>query len=85
MSFDPSEDEIIIEFEGVEVDRMEWNGACSPQGYSLSLSATATDSAENDDVFSWCLGWSSLELEVRNPGNPECSLFRVRQWHLRTG
>ena len=72
MSFDPSEDEIIIEFEGVEVDRVEWNGAYPvQQGYSLSLSATATDSAENDDVFSWCLGLVQFGAgEYGTPGTP---------------
>ena len=69
-SLSNSADEIVIEFDSVEIDRVEWSsGWTLPEARSTSLSDRAVDDELNDDPLRWC---ASVELygDGGNTGTP---------------
>ena len=70
-------DEIVLSFDGVELDRVEWWDPDWPDaaGTAMSLDAGAHDAALNDDPENWCEAMDPYGLgDLGSPGaaNPVC-------------
>lgn len=72
-------DQIILEFKGVEIDRVEWFEPMwnMPIGASLSLPPDKHNSADNNVFGHWCTAKTSMagagtDLGTPGSGNPEC-------------
>ena len=76
-------DEVILELDGVEIDRVEYTGANpwpDPTGKSINLDPNAYDETGNDAGTNWCVTPDNLAYQLESgdygtPGdlNPTCS------------
>ena len=82
-SLDDTVDEIVLSFEGVEVDRVEYDFSAGwpalIEGQAMMLDTAYTDHASNDDPASWCGSTTPLgaNLDFGTPGmdNDDCACF----------
>jgi hypothetical protein len=79
MSLSNSADSIAIVCDGVEIDRVTYDGgggfSIAP-GVSLSLDPEHIDASQNDRPGAWCAGTESYGTDLGTPGrrNPGCHL-----------
>ena len=77
MDLSNTEDEIIITFDGVEIDRVEYADPDWPDdaGVAMSLAIDAYDAALNDDFANWCNAsavYGAGDLGTPGYDNPTC-------------
>jgi len=77
MDLSNTEDEIIITFDGVEIDRVEYADPDWPDdaGVAMSLDIDSYDAGLNDDFDNWCNALAAYGLgDLGTPGvdNPTC-------------
>ena len=65
-------DEIVLSFDGVEVDRIEYDWSSLPAGHSASLNPGlgAPDAGENDFAINWCGSTTPLTTPGSDFGTP---------------